>query len=246
MMYKGIDTAAPISEAAARKLKELGYSFVGRYLVPAEGGTKWKALTAPEATIIRNAGLSILLCWETTASRAKSGAAAGAADGTEALKLAKAMQIPEETAIVFAIDYDAPTSDWAKIEAYMRGARWNIGNYQLGMYAPARVLNHFASIQADGKPLVAYGWQCYACSYGAKAEAQAYQTAWQGDAAAKALEKQLGFAVDLDEADSIDGMWNPYSEEELALKWAKGITDDPKIALALWKYHSIYGKEATP
>ena len=242
MMFKGIDTAAPISEAAARKLKELGYSFVGRYIVPAEGGTKWKALTQPEANIIRDAGLSILLCWETTATRAKAGVSAGAYDGTEAMKLAKAMNIPNETAICFAIDYDAPPSDWAKIEAYLRGARWNIGDYKLGMYAPARVLNHFASIGVDGKPLIAYGWQCYAWSYGQRADVAAYQTAWQGDAAAKALEKQLGFAVDLDEATTLEGMWNPKSAEEYALEWAKDITDDPKIAMALWRYHFVYGK----
>ena len=241
MMFKGIDTAAPISEAAARKLKELGYSFVVRYLVPAEGGTKWKALTLPEANIIRNAGLSILLCWETTASRAKAGASAGATDGTAVLKLAKDMGIPDGTAICFAVDYDPPQSDWAQIEAYLRGGKWNIGNYKLGAYAPATLM------QKIYPGLVEFGWRTYAWNYGTCPDVQAYQISHDAASEAKAVAKKVGIvAVDLDEARTLDGMWNPKSEEEYALEWAKDITDDPKIALALWKYHSIYGKEATP
>lgn len=241
MNYKGIDTAAPISETAANQLREMGYSFVGRYLVPEQGNLKWKALTAAEAKILRSAGLAILLVWETTASRAKLGATAGASDGAEAAKRAKELGIADGTAICFAVDYDAPQGDYAKIEAYLRGARWNIGNYKLGLYATARLLNHAKSIIVDGEPLISYGWQCYAWSYGIKADVQAYQTAWQGDAAAKALERQLGFAVDLDEATTLDGMWRNITPEEEALAWAKsnGITENPEIASAIWKYDKL-------
>ena len=228
MMYKGIDTAAPISAEAAQKLKSLGYSFVGRYLVPEEGNLKWKALTAAEAKILRGTGLAILLCWETTASRARSGARAGAEDGMKAADRASKLEIPKDTAICFAVDYDAPKSDYAAIEAYLRSAKRNIGNYKLGLYAPVAVLNQM-------KPIIDYGWQCYAWNYGEKSDVEAYQTAWQGDAAAKNLEKQLGFAVDLDEAKTLNGMWY----EETPIEWAKryGITGDVEIACAIYNYH---------
>lgn len=237
-MIFGIDTASPISANAARSLKAMGYSFVGRYLVPEEGNLKWKALTAAEAKILRSEGLSILLVWETLGNRARGGARAGSEDGISAARRAAELGIPDGTVICFAVDYDAPRSDYASIEAYLRSAKWNIGNYKLGLYAPAAVLNQMESI-------IDFGWQCYAWSYGAKADVAAYQTAWQGDVAAKALEKQLGFAVDLDEAKSLDGMWRVSTPEDDALKWAKShgiVTDDAdsKIALALWRYHCTF------
>lgn len=247
LIYKGIDTASPISAEAAKKLRELGYSFVGRYLVPESGSTKWKALTAAEAKSLRDAGLAILLCWETTASRARNGATAGASDAATAAELAKKMGIPDGTAIFFAVDYDAPASDYTRIEAYLRGAKWNLGGYRLGLYAPAAVLNYMAKIDPN---LVDYGWQCYAWSYGMKANAHFYQTAWQGDAKAQAVQKQVGFAVDLDEADSLDGLWMRRDLAQTALEWAQsygivsGSTEtDKAIALAIWKYHNTFSRE---
>ncbi|MCM1149731.1 MAG: DUF1906 domain-containing protein, partial [Butyricicoccus sp.] len=79
-MVLGIDTAAKLSADVARQVKAAGYEFAGRYLVPEVGTLAAKALTRSEAEAITAAGLRLLTVWETTASRAKSGAAGGAAD----------------------------------------------------------------------------------------------------------------------------------------------------------------------
>ena len=50
--YDGVDTAAKITAATARTLRQEGYSFVVRYLVPDSGGTAWKALTAAEVSAL--------------------------------------------------------------------------------------------------------------------------------------------------------------------------------------------------
>ena len=241
-MYQGIDTAAAIGAEAAEKLKREGISFVGRYLVPAEGATAWKALTREEARRIREAGLAILLIWETDGSRAKGGAAAGAADGAAALRLAREMGVPVGTVIAFAVDYDAPAADIPAIQAYFRAAGEQLfGSYLLGCYAPAAALEAL-------REFCNWRWLCYAWAYGRHPDADAYQTAWQGDAAAKALAAKTGIAaVDLDEAKSLAGLWQPdkpQSEEETALAWAveNGIVDDSmrdvgQTALMLWRYH---------
>ena len=47
-MKRGIDCAARLTPETAAGLAAAGYEFAGRYLVPAVGSMKWKALTAEE------------------------------------------------------------------------------------------------------------------------------------------------------------------------------------------------------
>lgn len=232
-MIKGIDTIANIDLDAAKKLYASGYRFVGRYIVPEIGLLKQKALTAQESKTIRTAGLAIMPIWETTASRARSGADAGTADGVSAADRALELGIPYGTAIIFAVDYDAPTGDYKAIESYLRAAKWNIGNYKLGVYAPADVIRNMGHI-CD------FTWRTYAWNRGGAVDADAYQTHYQDNTAAKNVKAKVGFAVDLDEAKSIELMWKPATIEQDALKWAQSlkITDDPAIALAIYNYHN--------
>ena len=233
-MIKGIDTAATVTMDSAKKLYSLGYRFVGRYIVPETEMFKWKVLKADEAKIIRSAGLAILPIWETSGARAKGGYAAGTTDGKAAAERAKEFGIPDGTVIVFAVDYDAPKSDYQSIESYFRAAKWNIGTYKIGMYAPSAVIKELGN-------LVDFKWRTYAWNTGS-VDADCYQTHYQDNISAKALQTKVDFAVDLDETKSIDLMWKPTSPEQDALKWAQSfkITDDPALALAFWRYHNTF------
>ena len=93
-MIRGIDTATRLSAAKCQELKAAGVESVGRYLVPAVGTLKYKALTKAEAEAITNAGMKLLCVYETTADRARNGMAAGAVDGANALNCAREINSP--------------------------------------------------------------------------------------------------------------------------------------------------------
>ena len=245
-MYDGIDTAARITAAQAAKLRQNGVEFVARYLAPG------KALTAAEVADLRDAGLAIMLCWETSANRVKGGATAGAADAMAARQAAEALGVPAGTVIFFACDYDAPSSDFASIEAYLRTATYNIEQYGVGLYGPERVI---AAMSERGACF--YFWQCVAWSNQFLPVADVRQYAWQGDARAKAMAAACGIsAVDLDSAETLAGMWaapvkpkpepKPWYAEAMA--WAKeqgyirdGRPNDPvtraELATVLFRIH---------
>ena len=95
-MYEGIDTAARITAAQAAKLREQGVSFVCRYIGPESWG---KTITRDEVGILHDAGLAILLCYETSAARMRGGARAGAEDGHTARQAAEELGCPSGTVI---------------------------------------------------------------------------------------------------------------------------------------------------
>lgn len=247
MEFKGIDSASPVSAAAAKKLAELGYSFCGRYLAPAG----WKVVTADEAARIHDAGLAILLVWETTADRAKSGAEGGAQDGAQAASKAAALGVPAGTVIYYAVDYDAGHSDYDAIEAYLRAASSASAPYAVGVYGSYRVIE-----EMHRRGACAAFWQCCAWSYGRLSEyADAYQAEWSGTEAAKALAAQVGFAVDLDEAESLDTFWRPepiahWYDEAMAWAKAEGLIRDgrpedfiTRAEIATVLYRLCHGEE---
>ena len=206
MTYQGIDTVAKITAAQARKLRENGVSFVARYITPG------KSLDAAEITALRDNGLAIMLCWESTADRMKGGAKAGAEDAERAAWYAKNLGVPAGTVIFFAADYDVPAADFPAIEAYLKTARYNIGDYGVGLYGPEKVVADMSSRGA-----CYYFWQCVAWSNQRLPAADVWQYAWQGDARAKDMAAKCGIlAVDLDSAETLAGMWLPPAEEQPA------------------------------
>lgn len=203
-MYQGVDTCATITAAQARKLRESGVSFVGRYITPG------KSLDAAEITALRDNGLAIMLCWESTATRMKGGAKAGAEDAERAQWYAQKLGIPAGTVIYFAADYDVPASDFPAIEAYLKTAKYNAGDYGVGLYGPEAVV---AEMSRRGSCY--YFWQCVAWSNQFLPCADVRQYAWQGDARAKDMAQKTGIlAVDLDSAETLAGMWLPPAAPE--------------------------------
>lgn len=206
-MYQGIDTAARITAAQARKMREDGVSFVGRYI----GQESWsKTITKDEIEILHGEGVSVLLCYESYAERMRGGAAAGAADGATVALHANRIGVPAGTAIMFACDYNAPSGDFALIEQYLRAAQNALGGvYEAGCYAPEKVVAYLSE-----KGVCEKFWQCVAWSNQFLPVANVRQYAWQGDQRAKDMAKRLGIlAVDLDAADDLRGMWRPKEPE---------------------------------
>jgi hypothetical protein len=103
--------ARPDPAAIARA----GYVAVLRYLSTDPS----KNLSAPERDALFAAGLGIRLVWETTASRATEGQAAGAADAQAANDEADALGYPADQPIYFAVDEQ---TTWASVASYFAGA----------------------------------------------------------------------------------------------------------------------------
>ena len=204
----GVDTAARISAAKAKQLAEKGVDFVCRYLVPPE--VYDKAVTATEAAALLEAGLGLLLCWETSADRVKAGAQAGARDGERARKCAETLGAPEDTVIYFAVDYNALAQDYDAIEYYFRSAAMACAPYGVGVYGSRTV----AEMLAGRIPGIRI-WQCWAWSNGMTELAHVYQYQSQYGTEAVALASEIGFAVDLDTCSDMAaaGVWLPSAPE---------------------------------
>ena len=215
MTYRGIDTAARITSEQAKKLVEQGISFCGRYLVDQSFS---KALTQDEADRLRKAGLGIVLIWETSAVRARDGADAGKRDGYSARSLAEQMGIPDGCTIYYAVDYDAPKSDYPLIEQYLYAAKAACEPYRCGVYGKADLIN---SVKADNY------MQCVAWSYGLiSSKNSIYQYEWQGGPEAQEIYKSTGVPVDMNRCDSLEsaGIWLPEKEKHWydgAISWAE-------------------------
>lgn len=250
-MFLGVDTAARISAAQAKKLRENGVSFVGRYLVPAGMG---KDLTASEIAGLRGAGLAILLCWEIGAGDIKGGAARGAQDGSRAKALAKGFGVPECTTIFFACDYCPVQADYPAIEAYLRAAQAACAPYTAGLYGCAKIVDHIAQQGASGK-----FWQCVAWSEGKISQhTNVYQYQWSGGPESKAMQAKIGVPVDMNRSEDLKaaGLWMPKTPTpapawyDPSMAWAEkfglikdGRPNDPvtraELATVLMRYDKI-------
>jgi hypothetical protein len=139
-------------------LKKAGVKFVCRYL---SHDTTGKNLTRSEAEKLSDAGLWIVVVWETTAKRALSGRSGGKADAEDAARMARALGMPADRPIYFAVDWDATASDQAAINAYLDGAASVIGRARVGIYAGYWPVKR----SLDGKHAT-WAWQTYAWSGG--------------------------------------------------------------------------------
>ncbi|MFC4908523.1 DUF1906 domain-containing protein [Actinomadura gamaensis] len=139
-------------------LKRAGAKFVCRYLSHDASG---KNLTRSEADELSRAGLWLVVVWESTASRALAGRAAGIADATDAAKQARACGMPADRPIFFAVDFDATSGQQAAINAYLDGAAAVLGRARVGLYAGYGPIK-----RAFDAGKIRWGWQTYAWSGG--------------------------------------------------------------------------------
>lgn len=167
MSVFGVDHAWGRPGAAA--LKAAGVKFVCRYL---SHDTSGKNLTHGEAQQLSDAGLWLVVVWETSASRALSGRAGGVADAKDAASQAKACGMPSDRPIYFAVDWDASSSQQSTINAYLDGAASVLGKGRVGLYA-----GYGPIARAFDAGKIAFGWQTYAWSGGrwdSRAQLQQY------------------------------------------------------------------------
>lgn len=151
MALKGVDIAWDRPTIAA--IKATGAHFVARYLSPDSS----KNLTAGEVKDYPANGLSIVVVWESTASRATQGEAAGTADARQAVEQRKALGLPATLPIYFAVDED---TSWASVAAYFKGAEQVLGLGLVGVYGGIKVIEGAASAG------IHYLWQTVAWSGG--------------------------------------------------------------------------------
>ena len=225
MSYQGFDTSQRITVGQAKNAAAQELTFVCRYLGPESWG---KTITRAEAKGLLDAGLSILLCYETVAARMRTGAPGGAEDGALALQCATELGVPEGTVIYFACDFDVQQSELPTCEEYINAARIALGRrYEVGIYGPERIVAHMSE-----KGICRYFWQCVAWSRTFLPEASARQYAWQGDSRSIAMAAKIGvLAVDLDDCDDLvgAGMWQhnePWYAKAMRYVKAKGLMND--------------------
>jgi glycoside hydrolase-like protein len=122
-----------MSRPAVSAIVKSGYVGAMRYL----SLTPAKNLTKAEAKALHDGGCAIGLVWETTATRASEGVAAGETDCALAEKQARGLGYPENCPIFYAVDFDA---DPARVLPYFSGV-YRVSKYAWGAYGSARVVD---------------------------------------------------------------------------------------------------------
>jgi hypothetical protein len=196
-MSRAFDCATPLTASVAAAFRRDGFEAVARYLVQ----SGWKALTKEEADRINAAGLNIISVFETTASRALGGRAAGLDDGATAVQVAKQVGQPEGSTIYFAVDFDATAAHMPAVIEYIRAASEATPKFNTGVYGSAAVIK---AVQKSGA--CSRYWQTYAWSRG---EVLPGIHIHQYDNGPKGIGKPMnGITVDLDECYGNEGSWN--------------------------------------
>jgi len=215
-MPEGIDYAFGRPTMAA--LKSAGIKFVCRYLSHSPS----KNLTAAEARKLTDAGIWIVVVWETTAKRALDGHAAGAADAEDARAQARGCGMPDDRPVYFAVDWDASSGQQGAINSYLDGAASVLGRDQVGIYGGYGPVKR----ALDGGHAT-WAWQTYAWSGG------------KWDSRARLQQYSNGHTIggvdcDYDRAKADDyGQWRvgvTPGEDDMALVSSLGVDGEQVIA----------------
>jgi hypothetical protein len=191
MSVFGVDYSWGRPGAAA--LRRAGVKFACRYL---SHDTTGKNLTLAEARQLSNAGIWLVVVWQTTATRALSGRDGGVADARTARRQADACGMPDGRPIYFAVDFDASAGQQSTINAYLDGAASVLGRDRVGLYA-----GYYPMKRAFDAKKITWGWQTYAWS-GGRWDGRAHIQQYSND------HRINGAAVDYDRAVKDDyGQW---------------------------------------
>jgi hypothetical protein len=198
---EGLDYA--FSKPSITALHDLGVRFVCRYLSHSPS----KNLTGSEARALSDAGIWIVVVWETIAQRALDGRTAGIVDAMDAQAQAQACGMPPRRPIYFAVDWDATSGEQAAINAYLDGAASVLGAHRVGIYGGYGPVKR----ALDGGH-AKWAWQTYAWSGGrwdSRAQLQQYSNGHAVD----------GADCDFDRATTSDyGQWRvgvtPTTQED--------------------------------
>ncbi|MGW1744607.1 glycoside hydrolase domain-containing protein [Streptomyces sp. NPDC002092] len=202
MTVMGIDIAW--AQPSVTQIKATGAAFVARYF----SHDTSKNLTAAHVSAYQGAGLGTVVVWESTAGRATSGFAAGAADAQAAEVQRKAAGLPDTMPIHFAVDED---TSWASVQTYFDGVTSVLGKTRTGCYGGVKVIE---GAYAYG---LRYLWQTVAWSGGVWS---AHATIQQRGGTV------LGGSADIDYATTADyGQYPRPQENDMTPDQAKQLDD---------------------
>jgi Rv2525c-like, glycoside hydrolase-like domain len=188
-----------------------GKRFVVRYGGP--GGSD-KHLTAPELKGLLAAGLSVVSNAEGTSGGFR-GTATGRAYAAQAQADFRALGMPATRPIYFSADWDVQPSEYADVDAALRGAASVLGGTHLvGIYGGYNIVAHCAAAKT-----AAWFWQAFAWSGGRWHPAANMRQTRNGVPVA-------GGDCDLDEAMTTDyGQWGQEIDMPLTPDDAKLVVD---------------------
>lgn len=156
MTTEGVDYA--FDKPTVQGLVDAGKKFACRY---AGMGSAEKWLTKSEADSLAAAGIAIVAGVEGRSAGLLEGLPAGVLWASQAEKQYRAMGMPGDRPIYFAVDFDVTAEQWPDIADALRGAAGVIGAARVGIYGGRK-----AMLWARRDQVAAWFWQTYAWSAG--------------------------------------------------------------------------------
>ena len=137
------DTVKKLDVESVSKLKESGYTYVGRYLTNLEGGMD-KKMTREEAQLIIDNGLKIIPIFSEASRRPEYFTKEqGMNDAVKAISAADELGLPSGTILYFAVEYDCLARDVKLVEEYFKAINEKVNelgnNYLVGVYSTRMV-----------------------------------------------------------------------------------------------------------
>lgn len=155
-MAEGVDFSG--ARPSGLCLAQNGKTFAGRYFGP---GGSWKHATRAEVTALTAFGVQIVSLVEGEIRDALGGYAKGVTHAQLAHTTAVTAGMPPDRPMYFAVDWDASTTELARVVDYLAGAASVIGWGRVGVYGGYRTIDY---LHARGKG--AWWFQTYAWSAG--------------------------------------------------------------------------------
>ena len=159
-LAQGVDLPTDARDVSM-ELKGSHLDFVARYY--RDPASRWPALSSQEARAISSAGLKMVAVWEShSGNPAYFTYATGYSDALAAYSEAKAVGQPKNSAIYFAVDYNAaPIEIVGSIDQYFRGvyngmiaaAQGHVPDYRIGVYGSGAVCAYL-----KGARLAQFAW----------------------------------------------------------------------------------------
>lgn len=201
---KGIDRAVPFKTLESLKqLRDLGYTFVGRYLT--KNRSSWKGLTRFEAELITKADMYVVCVYQNAGNKPQYFTELqGRQDAHDAIDALNEVGAPDDAVIYFAVDYDTRTSILGVL-SYFKGITDCLAgtSYRIGVYGS---YNTVIKVTGHNKK-VQFKWQTLAWSGGKVCKYNLFQ--WKIDTYIPENKKLTGF--DLNKSNGAGGGWKAKS-----------------------------------
>ena len=191
----GFDTSTQLAAAQAQGAKAAGYTHIGRYTV---GSGKF--ITASELSALKSAGLALFPIQQRyNNSDTVMTEAEGRTQGIEALERCRALGLPDDATIFFAVDYDpvgtsvnGPVSDFfSGVNDVMNSQLY--GKYKVGVYGTRNVCQSMIDAGKATSAFVAGMSTGYSGNMGFR-----MATPWQYNQIVTATENFGGVSVNID------------------------------------------------